>query len=250
MTSLSEADIWLRHARLRALHPPCAQVAEGLTDVERAQLYIGGGQELQQLAVVANLPGLVRATGRGAWAAITRANQLAEVVRQLDGEGQVLAAESFSTLARERLLPAVDITDAVLPLVMAGVADGTHTAVQAAWLACLGEVAAAVGPSTLHNRVLPAVVQRGSGGGRAPRERCLCCQLLGAVVPHAAADDLQRTLLRLGSSLCQDTEWQVRHAACQQLQALAAAAACKLEAAALAGVLEDMLSLIEDEEVC
>ena len=240
LTSLSEADIWLRHARLRALHPPCAQVAEGLTDVERAQLYIGGGQELQQLAVVANLPGLVRATGRGAWAAITRAHQLAEV----------LAAESFSTLARERLLPAVDITDAVLPLVMAGVADGTHTAVQAAWLACLGEVAAAVGPSTLHNRVLPAVVQRGSGGGRAPRERCLCCQLLGAVVPHAAADDLQRTLLRLGSSLCQDTEWQVRHAACQQLQALAAAAACKLEAAALAGVLEDMLSLIEDEEVC
>ncbi|KAL4444289.1 hypothetical protein ABPG75_012026 [Micractinium tetrahymenae] len=223
-------------------------VAEGLSDVERAQLYLSSGQEVQELAVVCNLPGLVRAAGRGAWTAVSRS--LAELARRLDEEGQLAAAAAFATLARERLLPAVDLTDAILPLALAGANDagGGHAAVQAAWLACLGEVCAAVEPITLHSRVLPAIATRCGGGGRALRERCLGCELLGAVAPHAGAEDLQRSVLRLAGSLCADTEWQVRHAACQLLPTLAAAAAAKLDAPAQAGVLEDVFALLEDEE--
>ena len=141
---------------------PCEQVADGLTDVERAQLYISGGQAVQELAVLHNLPGLVRAAGRQAWTAIARG--VADVAKQLDSEGQLAVAEVFSTLARERLLPPTDITDVLLPLVLAGVGDSTQAPVQAAWLACLAEVAGAVEPATLHSRMLPAIVQRGSGG--------------------------------------------------------------------------------------
>ncbi|PRW56821.1 ARM repeat-containing [Chlorella sorokiniana] len=239
-------------------------VAEGLSDEERARLYMVGGQTVQQLAVLANMPGLVRAAGRTAFMPIARS--LADLARQLDSEGQAAAAEAYATLARERLLPPTDLAEAVLPLALAGAcgeAGGGATA-QAAWLACLGEVAGAVGPAALRSQVLPVLQQRAGhgasgsdnssgrkagGGGRPPRERCLACQLLGAVAPHADPADLQHTLLRLGTSLCQDTEWQVRHAACQQLAGLAqAATAAKLEPAALADVFEDIFALVDDEE--
>lgn len=222
------------------------QVPEGISDTERAQLYMSGGQTIQQAAVLENLPGLLRAAGKGAFATISRS--LADASKQLDGEGQLAAAESFATVARERLLPPQELADAILPLVLAGLSDGAHPAAQSAWLACLAEVAAALDPAMLHSRVLPAVAQRGGGSGRVLRERCLCCQLLGALAPHLDEDDLKRTLLRLAATLCQDTEWQVRHAACQQLPVLAAAAAAKLEAAALDGVLDDLFGLMEDEE--
>ncbi|EFN58149.1 hypothetical protein CHLNCDRAFT_141930 [Chlorella variabilis] len=221
-------------------------VPEGLSDAERAQLYMSGGQAVQQAAVIDNLPGLLRSAGRGVFPAISRS--LMEAARQLDSEGQMAAAESFATVARERLLPNVDLADAILPLVLAGVGDGGHPAAQAAWLACLADIAPALDPITLRNRVLPSVVARGSGGGRSLRERCLCCLLLGAVAPYADEEDLKRTLLRLAGTLCQDTEWQVRHAACQQLPALATATADKLPAAELEGVLEDLFGLLEDEE--
>ena len=227
--------------------PPVLQVPEGLSDAERAQLYVSGGQAVQQAAVIDNLPGLLRSAGRGVFPAISRS--LMEAARQLDSEGQMAAAESFATVARERLLPNVDLADAILPLVLAGVGDGGHPAAQAAWLACLADIAPALDPITLRNRVLPSVVARGSGGGRSLRERCLCCLLLGAVAPYADEEDLKRTLLRLAGTLCQDTEWQVRHAACQQLPALATATADKLPAAELEGVLEDLFGLLEDEEV-
>lgn len=231
-------------------------MAEGLSDAERAQLYMAGGQAVQQLAVLANLPGLVRAGGRAAFLPIART--LADLARQLDSEGQVAAAGAYATLARECLLQPADLADAVLPLALAGATGeaGGDAAAQAAWLACLAEVAGAVEPGVLRARVLPAVQQRaghgggGGGGGRPTRERCLACQLLGALAPHTEPADLQHTLLRLGTSLCQDTEWQVRHAACQQLEALArAATAAGLDAAALAGIFEDMLTLADDEEV-
>ena len=246
---------------------PCLKVSEGLSDEERARTYMAGGQTVQQLAVLANMPGLVRAAGRTAFMPMARG--LAELARQLDSEGQAAAAEAYATLARERLLPPADMVEAVLPLALAGACGdaGGGAASQAAWLACLGEVAAAVGPAALRTQILPALQQRAGhgssggsigggsgrkagGGGRPPRERCLSCQLLGAVAPHADAADLQHTLLRLGTSLCQDTEWQVRHAACSQLAVLAqAAAAAKLEPAALEDVFEDIFALVEDEEV-
>lgn len=224
-------------------------MAEGLSDLERAQLYLSGGEELQELAVVCNLPGLVRAAGRGAWTAVSRC--LADVVHRLDEEGQLAAAAAFGTLARERLLPAADLADAILPLALAGANDAgsMHTATQAAWLACLGEVCAAMEPATVHSRVLPVVAERCSASGRELRERCLGCELLGAAAPYVGAEDLQRDVLRLASLLCADTEWQVRHAACQQLPALAAAAAAKADGRAVAAVLEDVLGLLEDEEV-
>lgn len=237
---------------------------DGLSDEERACLYMAGGQAVQQLAVLANLPGLVRAAGRTAFMPIARA--LADLARQLDSVGQAAAADSYAMLARERLLPPADLAEAVLPLALAGACGeaGSAAAAQAAWLACLGEVAGAVGPTTLRSQVLPALQQRAGhssssgsssgqkagNGGRPLRDRCLACQLLGAVAPHADAADLQHTLLRLGTSLCQDTEWQVRHAACQQLAGLAqAAAAAKLEPVALADVFEDIFALADDEEV-
>lgn len=217
--------------------------------MERAQLYLSGGHEVQQLAVVCNLPGLVRAAGRCAWTAAS--HSLAEVAHRLDEEGQLAAAAAFGTLAHERLLPASDIADDILPLALAGANDpgSMHTAAHAAWLVCLGEVCAAVDPATLSSHVLPAAAARCSGGGRALRERCLACDLLGAVAPHARAEDLQHGVLRLAGSLCADTEWQVRHAACQHLPSLATAAAAKLAGPALAAVLMDVFALVEDEEV-
>lgn len=175
--------------------------------MELAQLYIGSGRAVQQLAVISNLPGLVRAAGRSAWAAVARG--VVDVAGALDSDGQVVVAEALAMLARERLLLPVDITEAILPLALAGVGEGSGAgpAAQAAWLVCLGEAAGAVEPGTLHSRVLPAVLARGPG--HAPRERCLCAQLLGAIAPHAAAEDLRRTMLRLGAALAQDTEWQV-----------------------------------------
>lgn len=183
---------------------------EGLQDIERAQLYLSGGRAVQQLALVANLPGLVRSCGRAAWAALARA--LPELIRGLDSEGQVVAAEALATLAREHLLPPLDVAEGILPLALAGAGEGggAGASAQAAWLACLGDAAAAVDPATLHARVLPALVARGPGAARTPRDRCLAAQLLGAVAPHCGGEDLHRSLLRLGAALCQDTEWQVR----------------------------------------
>lgn len=201
---------------------------------------------MQRLAVIANLPGLLRAAGRGAFAAVSRG--LADAARQLDAEGQLAAADAFGTVARERLLGPAELADALLPLVLAGVWGGGHPQAQASWLACLQDLAAALDPAKLHSRVLPVVAQHGSGSGRLLRERCLCCQLLGALAQHAGEEDLKRSLLRSSAALCQDTEWQVRHAACQHLPALAAAAAAKLEEAALEGVLEELFALLEDEE--
>jgi serine/threonine-protein phosphatase 4 regulatory subunit 4 len=230
--------------RCIVLHP--VQVPDGISDADRAQRYLSSGEAVQQVAVIENLPGLLRAAGRGVFPAISRG--LVEAARQLDGEGQLAAADSFATVARERLLGPAELADVVLPLVLAGVGDDGHPQAQASWLACLQELAAALDPATLHARVLPAVAARGGGAGRLLRERCLCCQLLGALALHVDEEDLKRSLLRLAAALCQDTEWQVRHAACQQLPALAAAAAAKLEEAALEGVLEELFGLLGDEE--
>lgn len=221
-----------------------------MDDAARAQLYLANGQLVQQLALVANLPGLVRAAP-AAWATLSA--PLCALARQLDGERQAAAAASLGVLARERLLPAADLANGPLQLALAGAVGecGSCAAAQAAWQACLADLAAAVEPGALHAQVLPAVMARGPGGsGRSPRDRCLCAALLGAMAPNASADDLQRKLLRLSAALCQDTEWQVRHAMAAQLPGLARGAArCKLGAAALGSVLDDLLALVEDEEV-
>ena len=210
--------------------------------------------------MVHNLPGLVRAGGRGAWEAVAAA--LPPLVRRLDADGQCAVAEAFGTLAREKLLSEADLCEAVLPLALAGAGDGSAAAsdaTQQAWLACLSEVAAALDPATLHSALVPAVAQRIGATGLGVRDRCLSCQLLGVVAPLAAADDLQPRLLRLGSALCQDTEWQVRYAACRHAVvptllaiAAAAAAACQVGVGAApvpAAVAGDLLGLLEDEEV-
>eukprot|EP00887_Chlorella_sp_A99_P006144 scaffold22.g6144.t1 len=198
-------------------------VPDGLTDLERAKLYLDGEQAVQLRALVDNLPGLARGAGRGAWRVVAA---VADRLPALDEEAQLAAAEAFASLARGRLLAPHELAE-LLPAVLGGaVPPGARASpLQQAWLACLRDLAPALEAHTLRAKLLPLVLARGPGGAAGMAARCLSCQLLGLLAPHLSHDEIERTLVRAAAAMCQDTEWQVRRAMCEQLPAIAAAAA-------------------------
>lgn len=244
-----------------------AQCPEGDTDLQRAQRYLDG-DPVQLQALVENLAGLVRSSGRAAWRIVAA---VAHRLPSMDKEGQAAAAAAFAALGREHLLPPPELAE-LLPVVLAGLSaasgtsghtmharQGAHSSpeLQAAWLACLAELAPALEPRTLRAKLLPLVVGRGPGAAAALPARCLSCALLGLLAPRLGREELERTGLRAAAALCQDTEWQVRRAMCLQLPTLVAATAGPAPAplpqppgteALMASVLAETLALADDEE--
>ena len=196
------------------------QVPDGLSDLERARLYVNG-EQVQFRAAMDALPGLVRVAGRSAFRIILA---VADKLPDLDEESQAAMAAAFSSLGHERLLPPQELAE-LLPAVLAGVCAQGQPGLQPLWLACLRDMAPSLDPHTLRGRLLPIILARGSGGAPGLAARCLSCQLLGVLAPHLPREELERTGVRSAAAMCQDTEWQVRRAVCEQLPALAAAAA-------------------------
>ncbi|KAL1429389.1 hypothetical protein MTO96_002439 [Rhipicephalus appendiculatus] len=119
-------------------------------------------------------------------------------------DGGTLVSQSFAQSLLQSILSSVESRDPV---------------VANAWADTLLDVLELLPRATISQQVLPVAVQKGQLS-QSPLSRLVSCRLLGAVAALLEPAAVQRELLPLAESLCQDPDPNVRAGLCCQLGAL------------------------------
>lgn len=119
-------------------------------------------------------------------------------------DGGTLVSQSFAQSLLQSILSSVESRDPV---------------VANAWADTLLDVLELLPRATISQQVLPVAVQKGQLT-QSPLSRLVSCRMLGAVAALLEPAVVQRDLLPLAGSLCQDPDPKVRSSVCCQLGAL------------------------------
>mmetsp|Transcript_9565 Transcript_9565/g.20370 ORF Transcript_9565/g.20370 Transcript_9565/m.20370 type:complete len:882 (+) Transcript_9565:180-2825(+) len=218
-------------------------VDERLSDVERAVLFLTGGQPIQQRHAIRNLPSTIRGRGRPAWDAI--AQPLKAALNRMDADAQVEAAQALSEIAKERLMPNADLQACLLPLLCRNINKEKSEEETEGWLKALFELVPLLDKEVLRSEVLSLALSKGDVE-ESVNSRAICARILGAVAPCLGKDEVERTFFKKAMTMCQDVDYHMRISMCEQLVAIGRTVGREPTSK---HILEELFELLQDEEV-
>ncbi|KAL6757965.1 armadillo-type protein [Haematococcus lacustris] len=217
-------------------------VDESLNEVERTILFLNSGQVIQQKHAIANLPSVIKGRGRPAWESV--AVPLKAALTRLDADCQIETAQTLAQIARDRLMPAMDLQTCLLPTIVRNINKEKSEEETQAWLGALFELVPYLDKDVVKSEVLSLALSKGDMEENV-NSRVICAHILGAIAPCLSREEVERSFLSKTISMCQDVEYRVRLAICLQLGAIGRMAG---RDAALATILDELFELLKDED--
>ncbi|GAX79120.1 hypothetical protein CEUSTIGMA_g6560.t1 [Chlamydomonas eustigma] len=218
-------------------------VDEGLTEVERSVLYLNGGHILQQRQAITNLPSVIKVKGKTAWDAVHPALKLA--LNKLDAEAHIDVAVAFCTICNERMMAHAELQHALLPIISRNLSKEGSEEEIAAWLDALFALMPLLKKETLISELVPLALTKGASEER-PLSRCIFAHMLGPLALHLGKDIFEEQFLSKALRMCQDVDFHVRMAMCEQLDSIGKCVGQQLTSSK---VFDELLELLQDEEL-
>ncbi|KAK3911921.1 Serine/threonine-protein phosphatase 4 regulatory subunit 4 [Frankliniella fusca] len=175
------------------------------------------GDELQRLNIVEALPHLL---SNGDPACIDK--MVPKLQQALPGDGaefHMIASNTFRTILEQKLVPPSTFTQTFLSSIVASI-DSRDPYLSKAWLDTLLDIIELLPPNVVKNDILPVAVSRGQLSQSIP-SRVTSCELLGKIATKFDCTQLQKEIVPLAHSLCQDVSGEVRGSMCHQLPCIA-----------------------------
>ena len=189
------------------------------------------------------LPSVIKGRGRPAWDSIAPA--LKSALNKLDGAAQIDAADAFTRIAKERLMTPMDCQACLLPLVSRNINKEKSEEEVEAWLQVLFTLVPILDKQVVKSEVLPLALSK-AVMEESVLSRCICARVLGSIAKVASKDDVEKGFFKQALVLCQDVDFHVRIAMCDQLPFLGRAVGPETVARQ---VTDEILELLKDEDV-
>ncbi|GAX81677.1 hypothetical protein CEUSTIGMA_g9105.t1 [Chlamydomonas eustigma] len=218
-------------------------VDERISDVERTVLYLNGGQIIQQRQAISNLPSVIKGRGKAAWDSVSPA--LKAALNRLDAEAQIDAAGAFSTLCKERLMAPIELQTALLSFICRNISKEKSEEETEAWLRTLFELVPFLDKESLKSEVVSLALSK-ADVEESVMSRCICARILGPVAAQLPREEVEKTFFSKAMTMCQDVDFHVRIAMCEQLQSIG----ISMGSDVISGViLSELLELLKDEDM-
>ncbi|KAM4632844.1 serine/threonine-protein phosphatase 4 regulatory subunit 4 [Polymixia lowei] len=216
-------------------------VDEDLNDIERAVYLLSSGHDVQRASVIINLPNLVRQNPAETFRRVVP--KVREVLNVAGADIQLAAASSFLTVLQDDIILIHTHTYSILKTVLLNL-NHRDAVVSNAWLETLLSAIKALPKETIKQEILTPLVHKAQLT-QSLHARLASCHILGKVACKFDPPTVQKDLLPLARSLCQDVEYDVRSCMCRQLENIARAIGVEHTKAE---VLPELLELAGDEE--
>lgn len=178
---------------------------------------MSAGDELQRLNIVEALPHLL---SNGDAACIDK--MVPKLQQAIPGDGaefHMIASNTFRTILEQKLVPPATFTQTFLSSIVASI-DSRDPYLSKAWLDTLLDIIELLPPHVVKNDILPVAVARGQLC-QSILSRVTSCELLGKIATKFDCTQLQKEIVPLAHSLCQDVSGEVRGSMCHQLPYIA-----------------------------
>lgn len=175
------------------------------------------GEELQRLNMVEALPRLF--SGRDPECIDKMVPKLQQALPGDGAEFHMIASSTFRTILEQKLVPPSVFTQTFLASIVACI-DSRDPYSSKAWLETLLDLIELLPQNVVRNDILPVAVARGQLS-QSIQSRVTSCQLLGRIAKTFDYPQLQKEVVPLVHSLCQDVSGEVRGSMCHQLPFIA-----------------------------
>lgn len=222
-------------------------VDENLSPIERACLLISTGQDVQRVCTIEHLPQLLESSEHKAAALSTVLPKLCTLLSGSMTSPQVLvsASEAFAKIVECSLVTNHVTTETILPIILSQL-DNRDPSVGASWLDTLITILPFLPKDVVERLVLPVAILKGQLS-QSVTSRMASCRLIGRMAKSFESRWLEKELLPLATTLCQDVLHDVRMCMCHQLEPLARALGQEVTKT---HILHEISELIHDEEWC
>ena len=221
------------------------EIDEKLSDMERVAVLVRSTHSLQQYSLVRNLPQLL--IDHKAPMMTFMKETFPGFISKASCELQALAAQSVFTMltSPELDLRPPEVYDGILPLALLFLnkLSTLDVNVASAWKETFYEILSRLPVSALKGEVLQFAVEKGQFSERSTH-RVLACHTFGKLAELLDARSVEEGYFGHAMSLCQDTDYEVRIAMCNQLGLIAKGISHELLNQRL---LTELLELLRDE---
>eukprot|EP00731_Ephydatia_muelleri_P033344 Em0028g19a len=223
-------------------------VDENLNPIERACLLISTGQDVQRVCTIEHLPQLLESSEHKAAALSKVLPKLCTLLSGSMTSPQVLicASETFAKIVERGLVTNHVTTETILPIILSQL-DNKDPSVGASWLDTLITTLPFLPKDVVERLVLPVALLKGQLS-QSVTSRMTSCRLIGRMAKTFESRWLEKELLPLATTLCQDVLQDVRMCMCRQLEPLARALG--RQEVTKTHILHEISELVQDEEWC
>lgn len=222
-------------------------VDENLNPIERACLLISTGQDVQRVCTIEHLPELLESPEHKAAAISKVFPKLCTLLAGTMTSPQVLvsASEVFAKIIQRGLVENRIVVDTLFPIILSQL-DNKDPSVGASFLETLIATVPFLPKDVVEQLVLPIALHKGQMS-QSVTSRMTSCQLIGSMAKVFESQWLEKVLLPLATTLCQDVLQDVRMCMCHQLEPLARALGTEVTKR---HILCEISQLLQDEEWC
>eukprot|EP01137_Pigoraptor_chileana_P003815 Opistho-2@44557 len=218
-------------------------VDEQLDDVERIMVLLRSGNVVQQASAIEMIPECLKDSREGSIAKILP--RLKELVETGSAPLQRVACHCLEDIGERKLLTSAEYASLVLPSIVKKCEQRESADVNRAWLEALLKGIPCLTREVIKSDLLDFTIAKGHMS-KPVQSRLGCCRLLGAISAKLDADSMSKDFFQKISSLCQDTDYDVRVAMCMHLDSIARGAGLENTKKTL---IPELVELTNDEEV-
>ncbi|XP_065895478.1 serine/threonine-protein phosphatase 4 regulatory subunit 4-like isoform X2 [Dysidea avara] len=218
-------------------------IDESLSDIDRAQLLITTGQEVQQICAINQLPCLLEHYNVDAMCRVVP--QLMDILKSASSAVNEAAANSFVTAVKKELVPSHLYITSFLPSILKGI-ESRDVSINKIWMMVLLESISCLTKEIIKGDVVSIALAKGQLS-QTVASRLASCRIIGQVCASKKVDVywIKQDLLPLATSLCQDVDFEVRSCMCHQLDPIARSLGFSLSKSC---ILHELIELSRDEE--
>lgn len=157
---------------------------------------------------------------------------------------QLLAADSFAAIVKNKVLSNSEVAEHILPWTLKALSKPLSEEEFDAWSSLLVDLVPCLEGRACNEATGFAVSK--CDGSSATHDRVLASRLIGQLCRQLTREEFMQKLFPKAVSMCQDTEYQVRMTMAQQLPAIAKAVGKESTKASL---IDEVAELLADEEM-
>ncbi|XP_011493807.1 PREDICTED: serine/threonine-protein phosphatase 4 regulatory subunit 4-like [Ceratosolen solmsi marchali] len=176
--------------------------------------FIEIGDDVQKLSVIESLPQLL---AEDAHACITRVvPKIQQSLSTASPEFHMAAAVIYKQVLEQRLVSHLTFTEVFLQSILSSL-DSREPAISHAWLETVVDVIELLPVDVIRREILPIAIKEGRIL-EIVNSRLTCCRLIGKIATRFDSVSVQKEILPMVQSLCQDINKDVRACMCLQLR--------------------------------
>eukprot|EP00002_Diphylleia_rotans_P016563 TRINITY_DN3225_c0_g1_i13.p1 TRINITY_DN3225_c0_g1~~TRINITY_DN3225_c0_g1_i13.p1 ORF type:complete len:630 (+),score=113.31 TRINITY_DN3225_c0_g1_i13:114-2003(+) len=218
---------------------------EDVDDIERVCILLDSQHAIQKASALQLIPSLFRQSYRQVSDKVFPKLLKDHVLLTMDSGLQIMIAETLTSCVQAKVLTARQVSDYFLSPLMSMLQGRSDGDVTEAWTVAFVTAIDFMPVDVLRGKIVEFVMNR-SDLSNLVASRVIAAKIMGALSHHLEAQVIEASFFKRSLMLCQDTDYEVRAAMCQQLEFIAKSVGPNVSQVDLVYELQELL---KDEEL-